>query len=177
MTRTREKQYGRLTVKNLQTCVGDEGYAYSATLCFDGKKVGQVRNDGNGGMTFVDFFKKSGGRVVRDVEAEKRVLAYVEEQPEVDMGEHPRTGGKWMMKPDLEWVVSQVCEDAITEREERRWCRTKVCFRVEGDDEGSWRTFKGKFKGEEGKWRGIVETHCARKGLRLVEILNERFAA
>jgi hypothetical protein len=178
MSSQREKQYGRLTVKNLQTCQGNEGYAYSCTLYLDGKKVGTARDDGNGGMVFVEFWKKVGGQVKRDVEAEKKVLAYVEEQPDVDMGERPgKPGEKWMMKADLEWVVGQVVEDAIEERQHKTWCRTKVCFRVAGQPEGEWHVFKGKFKGSEQKWRGIVETHCARKGLQLEEILNERFAA
>lgn len=182
-TKRNEKRYGRLTVKNLKSCVGKEGYAYSATLYLDGKKVGQVRNDGNGGMTFVDFFRKVRGKVVRDHEAEKKVLAYVAEQPAVDMGPDPKASDypnpekRWMMEPSLDWVVSQVCEDALAEREQRRWCRTKVCFRVEGDPDGEWRVFKGKFRGDEQRWRGIVESHCARNGLRLEEILNERFAA
>jgi hypothetical protein len=169
------RQYSRLTVKNLRSCEGNEGPAYSATLYLDGRKVGHVRNDGNGGMTFVEFWKKSGGKVVRDVEAERAVLAYVAEQPDVDMGEDPgRPGERWMMKADLEWVASQVVEDALEDQEYRRWCRTKVVFRLEGDRDGHWRTIKASWK----KQGAEVRAHLVKKyGSRLAEILNERFAA
>lgn len=167
-------QYSRLTVKSLKSCMGNEGYAYSATLYLDGKKVGYVRNDGNGGGCLIQFFKKVKGKPVRDVESEKKVLAYVEEQPEIDMGEHPRKpGGKWMMKPDLDWVVSQVCEEALADKERRRWCRTQVCFRIKGDPEGNWRTIKGKWKTEG---REIKEYLVKKYGDQIEEILNERYS-
>ena len=165
--------YSRLTVKNLKSCMGNEGYAYSATLCLDGKAVAQVRDDGNGGMVFVDFWRSVNGKPVRDERAYAAVMAYVEEQPEVDMGEDPRGGGKWMMKPDLSWVVSQVCEHALARKRLRDMCRGSVCFRVEGQRRGEWHAFRGKYRGQESVWRGMVESYCASKGLRLVEIANE----
>lgn len=174
------RQYSRLTVKNLRSCEGNEGYAYSATLYLDGKKVGQVRNDGNGGMTFVDFFKRVRGKVERDREAEAKVLAYVAEQPDVDMGpdpkaeDYPNPAKRWMMKPDLEWVASQVVEQALEEKEQRGWCRSKVVFRLKGDRDGEWRTIKASWKTQGPQ----VRAHLAKKyGDKIEEILNERFAA
>lgn len=170
-----KQQYSRLTVKSLKSCLGNEGYAYSATLYFDGKRVGEVRDDGNGGEPFVHFFKKVGGKIVRDEEAKKRVLAYVEEQPEVDMGPHPADRSKtWMLKPDLSWVVGQVVDQALEEAQFKKWCRTKVCFRLKGDEEGTWRTIKANFKKEGAR----VKAHLVKEyGDRIEEILNERFAA
>lgn len=45
-------------VKNIKTCQGNEGQAWSLTLYKDGKRLAVVRNDGNGGCASYDWFAR-----------------------------------------------------------------------------------------------------------------------
>lgn len=62
----REAVIGRYGVKGLQSMEGREGYAYSYTLTRDGKPFARVREDGNGGMVFIDTESREDAQALRD---------------------------------------------------------------------------------------------------------------
>lgn len=156
-----------ITLKSLKTCEGNEGMAFSATVYVDGKKAAFARDDGNGGMMFIDWTptRKKGG-TIWESPLKDRLEAWCAEQPPVDYGD-------FSCPVDIEMLINREIDRMMEEKQLRRWCRTKVLFRVEGDADGEYRTLKVKFKGNEDR----VRAQLTRKyGDKLLEIVNERFA-
>lgn len=56
------------TINALKTWDTHDGGGYQGNLLRDGKVVGRFHNDGNGGCTIIDFWKKEGGKVIRNIE-------------------------------------------------------------------------------------------------------------
>lgn len=113
----------RLTLKNIKVINGAsrETLFHTATMYWDGKKVGECSNEGQGGPTYHHFDNR---------EVEKEVLAWADTQ-------------------DLEYdfeKLGQITDALVVEHESAKWVkrqtRNKVLFRVEGDDEGAYRQVK-----------------------------------
>ena len=122
-------------IKNFKECAGNEGSAFSCSLYIDGKRVAEVRNDGNGGGNFYDFDPKH-----RDLEdpfidylnTMPSVVEHLEENPPED--DEP----KWMRRVNADIGF----EDLLEEFELKKLERKVVLFRVPGQKyrEGEWST-------------------------------------
>lgn len=55
MKMVREAKLARFELKSLKRSLGRDGYRWSATIYFDGKKAGTVENDGWGGPDIIHF--------------------------------------------------------------------------------------------------------------------------
>jgi hypothetical protein len=139
--------------------------AFSCVVYVDGKKAAFARDDGNGGQMFIDWTPtRKPGKSIFDSPVKDRLVEWCAAQPEVDYGD-------FSMPLDIETLINREIDRMQEEKQLRRWCRTKVVFRVEGDEEGAYRTLDVKFAGNEAR----VQAQLATKYGDKVEILNERF--
>lgn len=153
-------------VKNLRTCRGDESDAFSCTLWVDGTKVADVRQAGNGGCH--DWRWTDGKRNVHDA-----LLGWLKAERPDFLGDVLDFSEPWHDDEALDMLVWHLIGQAQEEKMLRRHCRTKVVFRLAGDEEGEWQTIRGTWAGNEDH---IRRTMRDRYGDRLAEIANERFA-
>lgn len=187
----------KIEIKNYRTCgAGMEYDAFSYTLWLDGKRAAEISDDGNGGELNVVFLPRAAGRdrspkaqafhdaFVSHVEAvfasdavsaETREL-YDGRGPAAEAGADPeiladraRYAARLRIQGMMEHVLSQALDTFEEERDYKRWCRTKVCFRLRGDKPGEWRIVKAKDSPELRAW--IAKEY----GDRVEEILNDRF--
>lgn len=70
----------RVTLKNVKfySSLSEETNCFTATVYFDGKKIGDCRNDGHGGSTHLYF---------SDREKEAEVISYCRSLPPISFGE------------------------------------------------------------------------------------------
>lgn len=123
MTATATATENRVTLKSLKVHddMSEETTCFSASLYFDGKRVGTVRNDGRGGCHMYDVPHKK----LRELE-------------------------EWARTQDLEFDIEhldQIVNHQIVVIEETKWlkrnCRKYTCFRLKGDPSGQWRKLNG----------------------------------
>lgn len=150
----------KVVVKNFKSCDGMDGEAFSLSLHIDGKRAAEVTNSGCGGPNDYRWLQKT---------PEQRKLA------EAAFKEHCRSVADEEDKDysEVEDIVLATLVDRLVEdRQLKRWCRTQILFRVEGDEEGAWRTIAAKWSERREK----IRTHLrAKYGNKLAEIANERF--
>ena len=70
------------TISALKTWDTHDGGGYQGNLLRDGKVVGWFHNDGNGGMTMVEFRTKTKGGSIRNQVEEDLYYAHIETLPE-----------------------------------------------------------------------------------------------
>ena len=145
--------------KNVKTMDGMEGVAFSASLYFDGKKVGSVVDDGNGGMPFVHFDYRVTSEQRAEWEAYCAACA----------AKHDSNG------LNAEEYGVDALFDIWEERKQiRSWMRTKVAMRISGRtyDEGAWDCIVGHRDTPER--REEIAKHYADKGTPIVEFAADR---
>ena len=154
----------KLTIKNYRSCAGNEGNAWSCTLYLDGKRAAKVSYDGNGGAPIFLWEK---GRT----ELRRAFQAYIDSLPK-----RPLLDGREMVAPDMEWIVEEAANEHAENKRLKRWCRTQLVYRYEGDPKGSYITAKAKWEGNEDLLRAQVAKWAEADGKVVAEIINERFA-
>lgn len=138
----------KVEVKSVKTAghLSHETVAYSASIYVDGKRIGLVRNDGQGGCNMYDWFDREAGR-------------RLEEHAEAQETEHDFE--------KLDQFINALADEFEERKALKRKCKTHVLFRLKGDEEGSWRTIRAKFEPR-------VENHIRTKhGDNLEAIANE----
>ena len=148
------KQQTRIRLKNIQTNkdLSQETFCYSASLYFDGVKVGRVSNDGHGGP---DHFEISNDKL-------KEIENYCETfKPVESYG--------MSMQPTLEWVTNQLVSDHLDRAEDLKMVRGKTVFRLKSEEyqDHEWLVLKRKFDAQSKA--ALVKQY----GDDLGEILNE----
>jgi len=125
---------GRLGFRKLKTFMGREGHGFNVELTVDGKKVASVSNSGNGGCHLwywdTEADKTEAKRLMREHPAYAK---YLKEFPTLGEGEAP------------DHVVDALIDDVESEKQLRRWCKTKIVFRVADWPDGQYHTYKGMF--------------------------------
>lgn len=139
----------KYTIEKYKGHGGDETQAFDAELHCNRKKIAQVRNSGTGGPHEYQFLSKTN---------QDAWDAYVKTQPcEFDFEQGDQ-------------VVDAMIDAVLSERQMRRWCTTKVCWRLKGDRKDEWRTLKAP-------WSPQVEVALVQKyGDQVEEILNRRYS-
>lgn len=107
----------RISVKNVKEWESPDGGGHSCKLYFDGKLVGDVYNDGNGGTSLV---------TIESPDARKAVYAYVDTLPWTAPNQFFAEG----MKRDIDWVVVELIDWANCIKQYKRWNKQSVCFQV-----------------------------------------------
>ena len=123
----------KLTVKNIRSCQGMEGEAYSCTLYVDGKRAATAQNAGDGGETRIHFTDPK----VRDA-----VYAYAKQHEDYEyMGDSEA----WSVQTTLEMLIAKLVDDKAVEKQLKGWCRTQTLFRTDDMPEGEYRTIRAKY--------------------------------
>ncbi len=115
-----------ITLKNVKIHpdMSEETNCFSATICLDGKAVGEVKNDGRGGCNSYYW---------GDRDASKRINEWADKQP-----------------TEFEFEkLDQLVDDLLRDAESLRWLKrntkSKTLFRLKGDKKGEWRIVKAPF--------------------------------
>lgn len=125
------------TIKNLKTLQGREGQAFTCSIYRDGKKVGLAHDDGNGGMTHVDWVDAKGAWVSREyhVAQEAAFAAWTREHAAGWITEYLNGNDGH----DAELGISMLVDDYQQTADLKRHSRTKVLFRLPEDGDESYR--------------------------------------
>lgn len=161
------------SINALKTWNTHDGGGYQGNLLRDGKVVGQFHNDGNGGCTMVEFWKKEKGQVVRNQEEEALFEAHIASLPEQEWpAAFLQPGESKTYKPDTDMFIAELVEELENLRRLKRACSKKTLFLLKGDDpKEGWRTISHP-------WCEKVKAHLTQKyGDQIKEIANETLAA
>lgn len=118
--------------KNLRTAEGDESPMFSASLYRDGRRIGTVRDTGQGGAPSWNTMKGA------DTIAFKRHAKETASKEALE--------SEYATQWAVEELIGRLYDEALELRWLKRLCKTKTLFKLatDGDDEG-WRTFNNKF--------------------------------
>ena len=149
----------KVELKNLKVHndMSQETTCFSATLYIDGKKVGQARNDGQGGPNMVHF---------DDPKLYKQFEDFCKSQPP-----HKSKFSDKPLSMDSDFYISLLVEQAEQNQQIKRWCKgnKQTVFRTKSHKEGEWAIIKVPFT--PATKAKLQQQH----GAELVEIANERF--
>lgn len=107
------------TLKNLKVCewASEETTCFTATLYVDGKRIGECRNDGQGGCNFYDFNEQTYTELAANWLWENHCENYKD---------IPRMlGERSEFKPDLDYLVWDLLEQNLVLKDVKAW-RTKL---------------------------------------------------
>ena len=121
----------RITIKNVKTFAAHDGDGWQCSVYIDGKKIsGQCVDDGwGGGLVF------NGNASPVDYDALNE--ACMQDDPGIEVSEY--------VKP-FEFLISDLVNDALQNKEMMRRTTKEVWFSLEGDDPSTVRTFKRRVK-------------------------------
>lgn len=130
-------------LKGIKTFNGREGGGYEATLYLGSKKVGVAMNEGSGGGDCFRFNTK---------ESEAAFQAFVNTWYETS--ESKAYWDAWSKEHELDTMDSilhkmecwttEFIDNRESEKQLKRWSKTKTVFRLKGDGKGTWRTCNQK---------------------------------
>lgn len=156
-----------LELKNVKTssALSQETLAFTASVYWKGKKVGDARNDGNGGSSIVHLVvvKKVKGKnefVHVDADTRKEIEDFVSSKTWGDDWTHT-----------LDSYVDELAEKYESDKWNQRQCKNKIVVKLEGKPEGEYITFKAVFNAETKK---KVTEMVEAKGEKIEYILNEK---
>lgn len=147
---------GRLGLRKLKIFTGRDGQGFEVELTLDGETVASVINSGNGGC-HVWYWKPEADRdeAHRLMREHPAYSKFLKEFPTLGESEAP------------DHVVDSLIDDVESEKQLRRWCKTKIVFRVEDWPEGQYRTYRGAYNAAN--VAAIMQRHPG------AEIINARF--
>ena len=147
-----------MEVKNTKSFVGQEGHGFNADLYLGRVKLAFVIDDASGGPVDFQWYGKT--REEQDANKEK-ALAYVKALPPIPL---PANAEEWerslypggFRTQDLEWLVSDLVDDALHAKRLARLKQQSVLFRLPGQPEGEF--IKVKHGGDPDGMRARVAT-------------------
>ncbi len=153
----------KVTVSNVKSTTGREGYGFFCTVLIDGKPVAKVADYGDGGEPRWEPIKWT-SRADMDavLESKTAIETYAKTLP-------PQTfldGDPLGMDADL--LIVNLVDAELEARSWRRRCKTKTCFRLKGDPPEAYMVINTPFSPE------LKAKIVAKHGDRLLEIINER---
>jgi len=147
----------KVELKNVKVCqfASEETPCFHAVIYIDGQRAGTVSNDGQGGSDNLHF---------TDPKVEQAFHDYCKSLP---ADEDPDLG---KLEMDAELFIAGLLDEYETQKQFRRWCKTKLVFRVKSDSEGQFRTLKAPYS------QRAAEHVRQKYGAALDYILNEKLA-
>lgn len=151
-----------VTVKNVKEAkfMSEETMCFNASVYFDGKRVGTAENRGHGGETMIFPVKGKNSELAA---AEKWAKDQPAQEWEVEWQDEPM-----IVETTLEILVDELVAKFLDDKVWKRKCRKKTYFRLEGDEEGYYRTINHQFDESVKNW-------MKEKYDNVSEIVNERF--
>jgi hypothetical protein len=147
-----------VTLKNLKVHkdMSEETLCFSASIYIDGKKSGRVSNRGHGGPHMIHF---------DDPVVAQRFTAWADAQ---DL--------PFDFEKDCQ-IIDNILNKMEEEKQYKTWCRSKICFRLKGDEVGEWRNmgYKGIRKMTTAQYHEVRTAVVEKYGDKVEEILNDRF--
>lgn len=146
----------RLGLKNIKLCnhVFNESAPFTATITCDGKDIGTVTDDGNGGSWLIHGKDAACNKLLRELEAEAKAESA---EPIADAPEH-------ML--NLEMAIATLLDDYANTKKLVRQCRTKTVFTLHSEP--------GGYSVIDAAYGVAVSAYLKKKfGADLNEILNE----
>ena len=136
------------TVTKVKTFQGMEGAGFNATLCKDGEPIALVIDEGCGGCYLCRWLDRA---------AEAPFKAHVKQVlPNEDFEAE-------------DMFIARLIDEWETNRQLKRWCKTKVLFRLKGDRPDEWRNLLAPYS-------PAAVAHLHKKyDPEIEEIANERF--
>ena len=154
---------GGYKIKGLKLFDTNDGYAFSASVYLNGKKVGSVQNSGHGGPNSYDPVIPKGMKPEAYRKANDAFIKGLQAQAlKIDPTATFET-------EDL--LIGALVDDFENEKRFKRLCKTKVLFRLKGDDKGEYRTISVKFSNEV---KAKVLDQYKKQGKEIIEFLNEK---
>ena len=150
-----------ISLKNVRTYEGlsEETVAFAASVYVDGKKVGDAKNNGQGGPNDVDVFSMD-GRWDRDLR----------KKMESEARKHTWTYENQTHQYDLDSYIGKLVDDFQEQRYLKRLCRTQTLLRIPNQ------TYKaGEYTAIKLKYNQRVKARAIYTWGNRVEILNESF--
>lgn len=144
-----------IVLKNIKFLETSRGVAFTASIYLDGKRVGTVENSGTGGCNNYHW---------KDDKAGKAITEHAESQPPLP-SEHFPEG----LPMDIDLFIDTLIEKQETEKQYKKWCKTKTVFRLKSTPEGECLTVARPYN------PNIKKALKQKYGAELVEIINERF--
>ena len=147
------------SVRNVKTFRGTEGEGFNATLYRDGRRIAFVIDDASGSDIDIQWV----GVRARETE-EKLLLKFLKTLPKENWEDR-----EYDVTPDI--FLSELVNQALTEKRLRRLFRTETLFRLKGDrtDNDKWRVFRAPFSSTVKAQ--LLKTY----GHDLAHILNEDY--
>ncbi len=131
---------------SVQERLSEETLCFSADIWVDGKKIGEVTNRGHGGCNDYYWHDAVKGKALEDY-AKRTVTKFNFDQ--------------------LDIIIGDVIEKMQSEKQIKRWCKTKTVFRLLGDAAGEFRTVKSLFTPAVKTWL------VGKYGSKIEKIYNE----
>jgi hypothetical protein len=147
----------KYSVKNLRTFRGMEGTGVNSTLYENGKKIGNVDDEGSGGCLRFD-----------DWNIEKRINEELKNVGKVKYDED----STYDFTYDAETLLNEIIDKALEDKEWKRKCRTKTLVITSDCTEGQYIAWKYPY---EAKIKAHIEKYYKASKCNLVEIINERY--
>lgn len=147
------------SVRNVKTlAAGPDGQPFSLTLCENDKPIAKVRDEGHGGGFDYEWLDKT---------AKERMDKFLAAHP--GFPSDPDDPNSEMLPLDADILVDELLTKFQAEKWLRGKCSKETLFRLDGDQEGTWRTVKAPFDPK-------VKSYLDKKyGDKVQEIANERF--
>jgi len=139
------------SVKGVKSFQGMEGLGFECSLYKDGKRIGTVTDVCDGGG-YLQCNLKEG--------EEEALEAYCKTLPSETSEEYDIT-----IDIDPCIFMSRLVDEFETNKTYKRWCKAKTVFRIDGDDEGSFRTINHVF---DDKVKALLEQKYPNQGLYIV---------
>ena len=158
------------TVAKVKTFTGRGGRGYSAQLLFDGKVVADAFNEGNGGDVNLDWHDKSkrvpltvvekpGSPIAHFWPEEAKLLQFCKGQTRSFLDE--------IFDLTIYLYVGELVDNFVLEKELRRKCKTKTCFRLKSSGSDTYMCYSAVYTKE------VQDTLKKRYGDDLELIYNE----
>ena len=119
------------SVKNIKSFQGMEGTGFSCSLYLDNKKIGTVTDTANGGM--IDFYFDS-------VEEENKLDEFC-----LTLPQWGAEYGDKRYDTDKDIYVTNLVSKFEETKKVKRWCRTKIVFKLDEDKKGSYQIIPHKY--------------------------------
>jgi hypothetical protein len=115
----------RITLKNIKYAAfaSEETHCYSASVYFDGKRVGTVKNDGHGGADY---------QYPEDKDGWDEMGKYIATLPEITTTFGGEAG--FTLIQDLELICGDLVNDFLVTKDLKRALSKKVLFKKKGSD-------------------------------------------
>jgi hypothetical protein len=141
-------------VKGIKSFIGMEGPGFNATLYRDKKKVAFVIDSAQGGDYDYQWYDKSEEKILRD---------YCASLPKYTMYDTEMS-----VSPDS--LLAELVDAYENGKRFTRLCKTSTLFRLKGDNEGEYRSYKHPYS-------DVMEKMLREKyGDTIIEILNEKYS-